>query len=141
MTPARGEAALNRAVSPSQLSPAELVEAAGETFDQATRAWMLRVLRWGAGAGNASLVTHLLDQIGLKLPRATVEAHGRWLAARDYVEVRSFDRVTVYELTRLGDELARGLFVDDGVATISLADVADDEFVLASVRTRPQATE
>jgi hypothetical protein len=43
---------------------------------------------------------------------------------------------TVYELTKLGDEVAQGVIVDEEVAAILLADVAADDALIASIRSR-----
>lgn len=123
-----------RPADPTTLDAAALIEAAAVATDRSVRAWMLRLLRWGAGASNSESLTNLLEAIGLRHPRAVVEAHGEWLGTRGYVRLERFEHVHVYELTRLGDEVGRGLVVDADVAPIRLADVADDEAVLFSLR-------
>lgn len=94
------------------------------------------MLRWGAGASNSDLLTGLLDRIGLRQSRRVVEEQGAWLASRGYLVTRQFEMVTVYELTRLGDEVARALVVDEGVGPIQLADVLADEQLIGSGRSR-----
>ncbi|PZR31076.1 hypothetical protein [Caulobacter segnis] len=127
-----------RNLDPASLDAAALLEAATAATNRSVRAWILRLLRWGAGASNSETLTGLLETIGLRLPRATVEIQGQWLAARGYVRIKQFEHVSVYELTRLGDEVGRGVVVDPEVTPIRLADVEDDEAVLAAVRAPPR---
>lgn len=94
------------------------------------------MLRWGAGASNLGLLTSLLTQVGVRQTHDFVQTQGQWLAQNGYVETKMFDKTVVYELTRLGDEVARGLVLDPGVEAVQLADVADDELVMSSLRSR-----
>ena len=118
-----------------QPPPTGKIKDAVETVTARTaRAWIVRMLRWGAGAGNLDFFASLLEEIGLRISREVVGAHGEWLAARGYLNISRFESVTVYRLTRRGDELGRGIIVDEGVAPISLTDVEDDEALVASNR-------
>lgn len=130
------EGDLTKSVDPAALGAAALLEAAEEATIKAARGWILRMLRWGAGASNADLIISLLDQIGLRQSRRFVEEQGEWLASRGYLATRQFEMVTVYELTRVGDEVARGLVMDEGIAAIQLADVLADEKLIKSFRSR-----
>ena len=127
---------LTKSVDPVALEAAVLLEAAEDITIRVVRAWLLRMLRWGAGASNSDLLTGLLDRIGLRQSRRVVEEQGAWLASRGYLVTRQFEMVTVYELTRLGDEVARALVVDEGVGPIQLADVLADEQLIGSGRSR-----
>lgn len=128
------ERALTKSVDPSAIETAALLKAADEVTTKAVRAWMLRMLRWGAGSGNAELLLGLLDEIGLRHSRRFVEQQGEWLASRGYLAISQFEMVTVYRLTRAGDEMARGVVTDEGVSAIALADVIADDMVIKSVR-------
>ena len=101
------------------------------------------MLRWGAGASNADLLLGLLDEIGMRHSRRFIEQQGEWLASRDYLAISQFEMVTVYRLTRSGDEVDRGVVTDEGFYRIALADVIADELVIKSVRSNeapaPQA--
>lgn len=130
------EAALSKLANEPAAEAAGLVEIASETTARNLRAWFLRMLRWGAGASNADMITGLMGDIGLRQSRRLIEAHGEWLAARGYLAIKQFEMATVYELTRLGDEVARGVVVDDEIAAILLADVAAEDTLIASMRSR-----
>jgi len=111
-----------------------LKDAAKTVTAKVTRTWMVRMLRWRAGAGNIDFLTTLLEELGLRTSREAVRGHGEWLAERGYLTISHFESVTVYRLTRQGDELGRGIIIDEGVMAISLADVEDDEAVVISTR-------
>lgn len=120
--------------SDQPLSVRTITDAAENATAKATRAWVMRMLRWGAGASNIDFLTNLLEEIGLRTSREVVSGHGEWLAERGYLTISHFESVTVYRLTRQGDELGRGIIIDEGVMAISLADVEDDEAVVISTR-------
>ena len=128
------EIILTKSVNPAAIGDAVLLEAAEQATARAARGWLLRMLRWGGGASNADLVVELLDRIGMRHSRRFVVEQGDWLASRGYLITRQFEMVIVYELTRIGDEVARAVVVDEGVGPIQLADVSADEVVIKSSR-------
>jgi len=125
---------VSKPIDQAQFDAARLLESAREQTLKTSRAWFLRFLRWGAGASNSQLVGVLFEDIGLRLSHATVQACGAWLSEQGYLRIEVFEMATVYRLTRLGDDVARGLVVDDGVGAIGLCDVEADEIVIRGLR-------
>lgn len=130
------EAPFSELVDETRADAASLVEVVSGSTTRTLRAWFLRMLRWGAGASNADMITSLMSDIGLRQSRRLVEAQGEWLAAREYLVIKQLEMATVYELTRLGDEVAKGVVVAEEVAAILLAAASDDDKLIASIRSR-----
>ncbi len=59
-----------------------------------------------------------------------------WLADQGYLRIEVFEITTAYRLTRLGDDVARGIVVNAGVGPIRLRDVEADETVIGGLRAR-----
>jgi len=118
------------------LEGAYLLKSAQEATVRVARAWLLRFLRWGGGASNRLLVGVLFEDIGLRLSHATVDECAAWLADQGYIRIEVFEITTAYRLTRLGDDVARGIVVNPGVEPIRLCDVEADETVINGLRAR-----
>lgn len=114
----------------------QLLETARDATVRVARAWFLRFLRWGGGASNKILVGVLFEEVGLRLSHATMDECAAWLADQGYVRIEVFEIATAYRLTRLGDDVARGIVVDPGVEPIRLCDVEADETVIGGLRAR-----